>query len=274
MPEGDTIWRAAHTLRGALVGETVRRVLARAPTVAERGPQRLVGQHVAGVGSHGKHLQVSFAPSGLVLHTHMRMTGSWHTYRPGERWRKAPRLASVALETDRVVAVCFTAPVCELLAAEQAAERLAHLGPDALAADGPDLQEAGRRLASLGQATIGDALLDQRVLAGVGNVYKSEVCFIHGLHPWQRVADIPGGVRDDLLHTAATLLERNARAESPSRITTVDVAATRPGDRLYVYGRAGRPCLRCASPIRSRAQGRQARRTFWCPRCQPRRPAE
>jgi endonuclease VIII len=173
MPEGDTIYRAAQTLRAGIAGAQVTDVATVVGQIRALGVRRLVGQQVADVEARGKHLLIWFAPSGLALHSHMRMTGSWHLYRAGERWRKPERQARFVLSTPEWTAVCFNAPVCELLTGEQVARHpsLAALGPDALDA-ATDLDEAGRRLAARADWTIAEALLDQRVLAGVGNVYK------------------------------------------------------------------------------------------------------
>jgi endonuclease-8 len=206
-----------------------------------------------------------FAPSRLALHSHMMMRGSWHVYRPGERWRKPERFARIVLDVGDYLAVCFSAPVCELLSASQVAAHpaLAHLGPDALD-DVPDLAEARRRLDQRADTAIGEALLDQRVLAGIGNVYKSEVLFRHRVNPWTRVGDVPRVTRDALLATAAELLRLNADpAASFRRVTTGD-----PRRPLAVYGRTGRACPACGAAVRAAPQGVQGRRTYWCPRCQ------
>lgn len=273
MPEGDTIFRAARTLSAALAGGEITGVQTRVAQVRRLGPDRLVGQQVGEVEPRGKHLLMRFEPSGLVLHTHMRMTGSWHLYRPGQRWRKPERLLTLRLDVragdDSWVAAGFSIPVCELLTATQVAEHpsLAALGPDALAA-ATDLAEARRRLDERGAWMIADALLDQRVLAGVGNVYKCEVLFLHGVSPQTRVAEVPPAVRDRLLATAERLLKRNVAASSPVRVTTGVPGAPR-GNALWVYGRARRPCRRCGTPIAVDRLGEQARVTYWCPTCQP-----
>ncbi|QBI19176.1 Fpg/Nei family DNA glycosylase [Egibacter rhizosphaerae] len=268
MAEGDTIYRTAVTLADALEGREVTEVGDRSPAVRRLDPRRLVGQHVDTVEPRGKHLLVWFEPSRLALHTHMRMSGSWHLYPPGERWRKPSHLAKVWIRTAEWVAVCFSAPVCELLSNEQVARHptLAALGPDPLGADGDNLDEARRRLDRRPDVPIGEALLDQRVLAGVGNVYRCEVCFILGIDPWTPVGELDGEVRDALLRTAMRLLQANVADRSPQRVT----AAARSGgaDRHYVYGRARRPCPRCATPIAVARQGTNARLTYWCPHCQ------
>ncbi len=267
MPEGDTIFRTAATLRRALEGAEVTGVSTTVGQVRALGPQRLVGQVVGAVEPRGKHLLVWFAPSDLALHSHMRMSGSWHLYRHGERWRKPARLARVVLDVADWRAVCYSAPVVALLDRRQVAAHpgLAGLGPDALD-DDTDLDEAARRLERAGRTAIGEALLDQRILAGVGNVYRCEILFIHGLDPWTSVADLDAGTRREVLVTAERLLKDNIASGSPRRVTTG--AFEGPGDRLFVYGKARRPCPRCQTPIAVARQGSQARVTFWCPRCQ------
>ncbi len=270
MPEGDTIYRAARTLRQAIAGREVIGFDTTVPALRAVGPQRLLGQTVADVEPRGKHLLHWFEPSGLALHTHMRMTGSWHVYRPGDRWRKPQRQARVVLTVEGWTAVCFSAPVVELLSGAQVARHpsLTTLGPDALAVE-VDLAEARRRLDARGDWSIAEALLDQRVLAGVGNVYKCEVLFLHAIDPWLRVSDIDPDTRDGLLATAVRLLRANVAVGSPvARTTTADSPGGSNADRLNVYGRAGRACPRCNARVRVAAQGVQARLTYWCPRCQ------
>jgi endonuclease VIII len=270
MPEGDTIYRTAQRLRAGLEGAEVSGFRTTVEQIRRLGTSRLVGQHVAAVEPRGKHLLVWFAPSDLALHTHMRMSGSWHLYRQAERWRRPQRQARVVLDVPGWTAVCFNAPVCALLTRRQVERHpaLAALGPDALA-DVPDLDEAERRLARLPDVAIAEALLDQRVLAGVGNVYKCEVLFLHGVDPWAPVAAVPDAERRRLLETAERLLKANVSTGAVRRTTTRDPRlAPMGGDRLYVYGRARRPCRRCATPIRVARQGEQARLTYWCPRCQ------
>ncbi len=270
MPEGDTIFRTARTLRRALDGGEVTDVRATVPQVVRLGVRRLVGLHVARVEPRGKHLLIGFAPGGLVLHTHLGMSGSWHLYRATEQWRKAPHLARFVLGVCRDgdwTAVCFLPRVCELLTEEQVRDHpvLRSLGPDPLVED--NLDESRRRLDADPDRAIGDALLDQRVIAGVGNVYRNEVLFVHGVHPWTTVGDVPQATRDDLLQTAARLLRQNATATATRRVTTGATDA-RPQGGLYVYGQARRPCPRCATPIAVARQGDHARLTYWCPRCQ------
>lgn len=273
MPEGDTIFRAAQTLAQAIEGHTVTGFASGVGQVRARLPSRLIGQRVATVEARGKHLLIWFAPSDLALHTHLRMNGSWHLYRADERWRKAEHLARAVIEVPGWQAVCFSAPVCELLSRTEVETHpsIAGLGPDALA-EQTDLAEARRRLDARSDWTIAEALLDQRVLAGVGNVYKSEILFIHKLDPWTPVADVPGATRDELLATAERLLKANVAAGAPPGRTTT--SPHEGAGNLYVYGRARRPCPRCATPISRARHGEQARSTYWCRRCQGPGPAQ
>lgn len=265
MPEGDTLHRAAESLRRAIGGRRMRRAEIRpGPSGPVRGTARppSAGSVVETVEARGKHLLIGFG-DGTVLHTHLRMSGSWHIYRPGERWRKPPRHARVVLETEDAVAVCFSAPVVELLRARDLDRHpaLAALGPD-LCRPEPDLDEVLRRLEELLDpgTEIGIALLDQRVASGIGNVYKSEVLFARRVSPATPLRSLQPEERRAMFATASQLLRRNLGGGPRS---TVD------GGGLAVYGRAGRPCRACRAPIRSRRQGDPPRATYWCPSCQP-----
>jgi endonuclease-8 len=268
MPEGDTILRTARTLDRALAGRAVVRF--EAPRLVGRRPAP--GATVTGVEARGKHLLIHFedhlgghprAPGGLSLHTHMGMTGSWHLYRPGARWRKSPGAARVVLEVDSAVAVCFSAPVVEVLSEPHRHPALARLGPD-LSREGADVDDAVARMERLLPPTteIGDVLLDQRVACGVGNVYKSEVLFACGVDPSTPLAELSPARRRQLVEEASRLLRANLDGWPRSTISTSE----RNGG-LAVYGRAGRPCRRCGIPVRSRRQGERV--TYWCPACQP-----
>lgn len=265
MPEGDTIFRTAATLRASLVGRTVTRARAQPGPALRRVPDLspLVGTRVSTVDARGKHLLIGFE-NGLTLRTHLRMRGSWHRYAPGQPWRRSARHAAVTIETPDVVAVCFDAPVAELLTARELARSpaLASLGPDPLG-DDFDADAAVGRLASRPELEIAEALIDQGLLAGVGNVYKSEVCFLERIHPWATVSSLDRVTLHRLVTTAQRLLQENS-ARGP-RVTTGRSAL---GARLWVYARAGRPCRRCGTRIQARRQGSLARLTYWCSKCQ------
>jgi len=274
VPEGDTLFRTATVLREALAGKDVTAARGRPDGVALG---RAVGSRVERVESVGKHLLIGFS-NGLSLHTHLRMNGSWHRYRSGERWRRSPARAVAVIEVVDAVAVCFDAPTVELLDSRALGLHpvLAALGPDLLASE-PDLEEAMRRLSDPGRAQmpLGEALLDQTAMAGLGNVYRSEVCFIERVDPFLAVERVDPVVLRRVVATGQRLIHANRH--DPARTTTLDATGAppgpsrlrRPGDRLYVYGRTGRPCRRCGTPIRSVVTGELPRRTYWCPVCQP-----
>lgn len=247
-----------------LVGQQILRAHARTP-----GPQiqRVVGSRVTSVEPHGKHMLIAF-DNGLVLHTHLRMGGTWHRYAPGERWRMAAWKARVVLEVPGHVVVCFNAPVAELMPARATAlhPALAALGPDLITADF-DADQAFTRLRARADVEIAEALLDQRVMAGIGNVYKSETLFIERINPWTHVASLTDEQVQKVIATAHRLLLENAAPGRPQRTTTRGDPHAHGNE--YVYGRAHKPCTRCATPIRVQRQGALNRSTYWCPKCQP-----
>lgn len=271
MPEGDTLARIAAGLRPHLAGRTVTAARARVP-----GPRvdRVVGATITEVLAAGKNLLIRL-DNGLELRTHLRMRGAWHRYRPGEPWRRAPGRAVLVLEVPGAVAVCFDAPVVELFEkrAEAIHPSLGRLGPDLLD-PAFDADEARRRFRAPDRVAteIGVVLLDQRALSGIGNVVKSETLFIERVDPFTRVDDLDDPTLDRLVTTARRILaDSAARTRGPERVTTVDPTTRRslaPGP-LWVYGRAGRPCRRCGTLIRSARQGSDLpRTTYWCPACQ------
>jgi endonuclease VIII len=266
MPEGDTIFRTADVLRAALVGRRITAARAQPRPGLRRVPDLsvLVGATVTRVEPRGKHLLIGF-DSGLTLRSHLRMSGSWHRYRPGEAWKRPARQASAILETAESVAVAFNTPTVELLSADQLrrSRPLNELGPDLLGRTF-DADEVVRRLRERDGEQLGNALLDQRAVAGIGNVYKSEVAFLERLDPWATVEAFEDGELRAALRTARRLLRANVRGGA--RVTTGSGAR---GEGLWVYGRGGRPCRRCGTVVRQGRQGGLARLTFWCPRCQP-----
>lgn len=267
MAEGDTIYRTAERLR-PIVGETIVAARAQPGPGLRRVPDlsRLVGARVTSVESRGKQLLIGF-DNGLTMRSHLRMTGSWHLHRRGERWRRPVRQATAIVETDRFVAVAFNTPVIELLTDDglRRSRPLVTLGPDLLSPDF-DADEALRRLRERDGVELAAALLDQRAVAGIGNVYKSELAFLEGFDPWAPVSAFDDAELRRALEMARRLLAANAHG---GRRTTTGRRA--PGEGLWVYGRAGRSCRRCGSVILSRRQGEGARTTYWCPSCQPAR---
>jgi endonuclease-8 len=230
-----------------------------------------VGRTVEGVASRGKHLLLHLS-GGLVLRTHMRMHGSWHLYRPGERWRRPRAAMRIVLATDAYEAVAFDVPVVELLDAGALGRSvaLARLGPDLLGEDF-DAADAVRRIRGRSDDEIAEVLLDQAVLAGIGNVFKSEVLFLEHVHPFRRVATIPEPEIAAIVARARTLLLLNASPGETSGTWTPGRRTTgrlHPGQRLWVYGRSGEACFHCGSAIRRARQGPHARATYWCEECQ------
>jgi endonuclease-8 len=272
MPEGDTIFRAARTLHRALAGRPVTRFESAYPSLTRVDVDaRIVGRTVDGVTSRGKHLIVRFS-GDLMLRTHMRMNGSWHIYKPGERWQRPRRDMRVLIATDAYVAVGFNIPEAEFLTAKDLARhtRLQSLGPD-LADARFDREEALRRIRSHPDVPLEQLLLDQRVVAGIGNVLKSETLFVAGIYPFTTPASVDAPRIGGLIDVARRLMKMNvdpAAAVAPvvGRRTT---GSLDPETKLWVYGRAGQPCRRCKTPIELTKGGIGARLTYWCPHCQP-----
>jgi endonuclease-8 len=274
MPEGDTLHRTAQALRDVLLGREVTAARGRPDGVSL---ERVVGSRIDRVEAVGKHLLVGFG-SGATLHTHLRMHGSWHRYRPGEAWRRSPARAVAVIEVPGAVAVCFDAPTVELIDTRALAlhPTLRALGPDLSMSDA-DAGEVVRRLRAPERAemAVGDALLDQTAGAGLGNVYRSEVCFIERIDPMAPVRELTDAELARLVATGSRLLRANL--EGGARVTMPDALGGEPGARgprrrgeqLWVYGRAGRPCRRCRTSIRTRRSGDLARSVYWCPTCQP-----
>lgn len=252
MPEGDTIFRAATTLRKALLGARVAKFAS--PRLAPPYP---LGERIEAVDARGKNLVLRFG-GGRALRTHMMMSGSWHLYRAGEKWQRPSWQARVEIGADNgFVAVCFNAPVVEWLVEES----LARLGPDATT-DEFDALEALRRLRSLPDRSLGEALLTQWALAGVGNVIKCEALFRCRASPFAQVGEVEDEMLRAVVEDSHRLLLRNRGGGPRTARESLD------GRRLWVYGRSGKPCHVCGTPIRMRRQGTAARSTYFCPACQ------
>jgi endonuclease VIII len=273
MPEGDSIFRTARALHQALAGSSVTRFESMIPAlnrVNEDHP--IAGRQVRGVAARGKHILMEFS-GDLVLHTHMRMNGSWHLYKPGERWQRPRRDMRVVVETETRVAVGFNIPVAEFLTERDLSRHraLRALGPDLLDSSF-DPVEVHRRMALRSGDTVANVLLDQRVMAGVGNVFRSEILFLARVQPFTTVGELSERERQRVIDQARTLLAANVLPRSQTLGPTVGRRTTRsmdPTANLWVYERGGRPCRECGTPIRVRKIGVDARLIYWCPACQP-----
>jgi endonuclease-8 len=268
MPEGDTVWHSARQLHAALASRVLTRFDLRVPRFATSD---LTGRTVLEVVPRGKHF-LARIEGGFTLHSHLRMDGSWRVYAHGRRWTGGPdhQIRAVLANTEHT-AIGYRLPVLELIRTEDEPSVVGHLGPDLLGPDW-DPEEAERRLTADPARPLGEALLDQRNLAGIGNVYKAELCFLARSTPWLPVGELPAGTPPRLVATAHRLLEAN-KHHPHRRTTTARATGAAPGapgqERLYVYGRERRPCPRCGARIR-RAEplGQQDRVSYWCPSCQ------
>jgi endonuclease VIII len=252
MAEGDTVLRTARRIDRALAGQTVA-VTAPNPRGRVSGIERLDGMVLRGAGAHGKNLLLDFGD--LVLHSHLGMSGSWDVYPRGARWRKPRTSAWAVLRGDGSEAVQWGGPKLRLLRAAQVSRDpvLARLGPDVLDPDFDAAAAAGRMRSAAPDRQLGDALLDQGLVAGIGNIFKSEACFAARTNPWEPLAELPGDALERTLAEAAALMGSAVRdGRHPRR----------------VYRQTGRPCPVCGTPIRSRGQGDDNRTTYWCPACQ------
>lgn len=257
MPEGDVVWYTARRLREALAGRVLTRSDFRVPRFAATD---LAGHAVTAAVSRGKHLLIR-TDNGLTIHTHLRMDGSWRVKPASERLRDSHRIRLV-LANDTWQAIGYQLGVVEVLPTEQEQRVTGHLGPDLLGPDW-DRAEAVRRLRADPARPVGEALLDQRNLAGIGNFFLTEMLFLRGVNPWRPVGDVAD--LDALVELGRRLLDANK-----TRIGQVTTGDTRPGRQSWVYRRAGQPCLRCGTRISRGEQGTagEERIRFWCPACQ------
>ena len=273
MPEGDSIFRAARTLHRALASKQViafESVLPALNRIHDDTP--VTGRTIERVNAIGKHLLIHFS-GNLVLRTHLRMNGSWHIYRTGERWQRPRRDMRIVLSTADFEAVGFAIPVAEFIAETRLSKHaeLRKLGPDVLS-ESFDTEKGIENLRSRSTVEIAEALLNQRVLAGLGNVYKSEVLFMCGVNPFAQVSRLSDAQLASVVETARRTLKMNV-AEGLELMTTYGgmrrtTHRSAPTERLWVYGRARLPCRRCGALIQVRKQGIGARLTYWCPACQ------
>ena len=276
MPEGDTIFRTARAMGRALTGKPVTGFRSTYPMLTRFNDDTpLIGQTVESVDSRGKWLLIQFSGGG-TLATHMLMSGSWHIYRHGERWQRPREAMRILLENSDYVAVGFSVPVAKMMRAQQLvrALRIPPAAIDVLSSDF-DAGEVTRRVQAHGSEEIADVLLHQEVIAGVGNVFKSEICFVTATNPFCRVADLDSQRVALLVATSRKLVKANVLEDSGDLIVTYGGRQRRtthesdPSASLWVYGRNGDPCRKCGERIRRRIQGLDARVTFWCQQCQP-----
>jgi endonuclease-8 len=275
VPEGDTIFRAARTLHRALAGETVTGFKSVLPKLERvEIDSGVSGRTIEKVEAHGKW-QLIYLSGDLVLLTHMLMSGSWHIYRPGERWKRRASDMRLVLQTAKIEAVGFNVPIAEFHTTDSLRRRRVfnQIGPSVLAAEyhGAEIM---RHLRSRPEMTVGEALLSQSLLAGIGNVFKSEICFACGVHPFRKLESLSISELSIVVSTARKFLLANVTDTSGDKIVTYTGLRRTTGradseENLWVYGRRGEPCRRCGAAIESRKQGFDARATFWCSQCQP-----
>lgn len=260
MPEGDTIHRAATRLKQVLDGQTIERAQSR--WLGAAAADSLPGRQIKDVEARGKHLLIVLDDS-RVVHSHMGMTGSWHIYRPGERWLKPQQRAAISLECPAVCVVCFTPKLLEILtaAALRRHDYLNRLGPDLLAGPRSD-EEVLARFRQANSLSIGEAVLNQTIVSGIGNVYKSEVLFHLRLHPLTLVSEL----RDEQLLEVTAIASEMMSQNLSGRPRTTRYALD--GGRFFAYGRSGDPCYQCGTPIELIRQGDLGRTTYFCPTCQ------
>ncbi len=275
MPEGDTIFRSAQALNRALAEKVVTRFeTAYAHLASVDDDKKIAGRTIERVESRGKWL-LMYLSGDLILVTHMRMNGSWHIYRRGERWRRPRRDMRIVIETADWSAVGFAVPVAEFHSTASLLRKtmIPALGPDLLKQDF-DFAGVVAAMQKHADEQIADVLLNQRVMAGIGNIYKSETCFICGVNPFRPVRTLVLSQLEPLVFTARKFLALNVAEDADVEISTYaglrrTIHTSDPSARLWVYGRRGEPCRRCGTPIEMRKQGAGARSTFWCPVCQP-----
>lgn len=275
MPEGDTIFRAARALHKALAGATVTGFeTAYGPLASVHDNTPVTGRLIEKVESRGKWLLIYFS-GDLILVTHMLMSGSWHIYHPGERWRVPRNQMRVVIRTERYQAVAFAVPVARFHTTRtlERSSAIPKLGPDLLKGGFAE-DEAKARIRANAAEQIANVLLDQKVMAGIGNAFKSEICFVCGIHPFRLVSSLSDCDIDCLIESARRLMAANVTETSGNQIVTYTglrrtTSRADPSARVWVYRRQGKECRRCGTAILMRKQGPGARSTYWCPQCQP-----
>ena len=275
MPEGDSIYRAARTLNLALAGQTVTSFESALPHLSRvEVDHEVEGRTIEKVAAQGKWLLMYFS-GDLILLSHMLMSGSWHIYRPGETWQRRQHDMRVVISTPKILAVAFNVPIAEFHTADSLPRRegFKSVGPSTLAEDF-DESEVMARLRARPELEIGVGLLTQSLLSGIGNIFKSEICFACGINPFRMVSDLTDEDLKCLVSKARKFMLANVTEASGDKIITYvpirrTTGRTHASERLWVYKRTGEPCRHCGNAIVSRKQGFDARTSFWCPRCQP-----
>jgi endonuclease-8 len=276
MPEGDTIFRTARTLNRAFAGKLITGFRSTYPLLTRfHDDNPITGRTVERVESRGKWVLMHFS-GGATLVTHMLMNGSWHIYKPGERWQRPSSTARIVLENADYVAIAFDVPVAEMHTAQTLARNLRIPQPAGDLLNSTFESDAAiERILAEPSEELGNVLLRQRVLAGIGNVYKSEACFVAGLNPFRKISTFTRDQIANVVAIARKQLASNVLEDSPNAMVTYrgvgrrTTSSANPSANLWVYNRTGQPCRKCGEPIRARMQGPDARFTFWCPRCQP-----
>jgi len=281
LPEGDTIYRTARTLGRALTGKPITGFSTEYAQIARANDELpFIGQTIELIEARGKWLLMYFSGTGEacgpILATHMLMSGSWHIYRPGERWQEPRSNARIVLETADFVAVAFRVPVARIYTAESLArDRQIPPATGDVLKPSFDAAAAVQRFQSYAEEEVARVLLRQNVLAGVGNVFKSEICFLEGISPFRNVGSLSQLQAESLVATAQRLLAANVLEDSGNLIVTFQgrkrrtTSSSDPGESLWVYSRKNEPCRRCGTLIQRCLQGPNARSTYWCPVCQP-----
>ena len=276
MPEGDTIFRTARALTRALTGKPITRFESAYAQLTQANDQApFIGQTITQIEARGKWLLIHFS-GGSILATHMLMSGSWHIYRPGDPWQEKASNVRIVIETADYLAVGFRIPIARMYTAESLLrdKKIPRTDRDVLS-ENFDTSNAVKRLMARTHDELGDALLRQDVLAGVGNVFKSEICFLLRLSPFRKVETLSEKQVKEIVAMAQKLMAANVLEDSTDLIVTYSGKNRRtthnatPGDNLWVYGRKNEPCRKCGTPIKRALQGPNARSTYWCPTCQP-----
>jgi endonuclease-8 len=266
MPEGQVSHRNAIVLTRAIAGQPLVRVEAPEPRlIPQRIPDRLEGDVLESMEARGKHHLFLFR-SGRVLHSHLRMGGAWRAYAAGAAVPE--RGLWLALVTEQATVAQYRGPELTLLEPGEPLPRVDALGPDLLG-QAADPEAIGALLLAIEPTRqVGEAVMDQRVMSGIGNVYKSETLFLAGIDPWRQVGTLSPDEAASIGRIGAELLAQGVADRSRIRTYRPPLGTARPGERTWVYGRRGRPCRRCGAPVRSRGQGDANRTTYWCPACQ------